>query len=132
MVPMFTSEAVTRGIRVHVESEYAPERSDPARNEWFFLYTVRITNEGGEAVQLLTRHWIITDGTGHVEEVRGPGVVGKQPVLKPGESFEYTSGCPLSTPFGVMEGTYQMVSQAGERFDARIAPFTLSEPYTVH
>jgi ApaG protein len=129
---MFTSEAVTRGIRVHVESEYAPERSDPARNEWFFLYTVRITNEGGEAVQLLTRHWIITDGTGHVEEVRGPGVVGKQPVLKPGESFEYTSGCPLSTPFGVMEGTYQMVSQAGERFDARIAPFTLSEPYTVH
>ena len=84
------------------------------------------------AVQLLTRHWLITDGTGHVEEVRGPGVVGKQPTLKPGESFEYTSGCPLGTPFGVMEGTYQMVTQAGERFDARIAPFTLSEPYTVH
>lgn len=132
MVPMFTSEAVTRGVRVHVESEYAPERSDPARKEWFFLYTVRITNEGAEVVQLLTRHWIITDGTGHVEEVRGPGVVGKQPVLKPGESFEYTSGCPLSTPFGVMEGTYQMISQAGEQFDAKIAPFTLSEPYTVH
>jgi ApaG protein len=129
---MFTSEAVTRGVRVHVESEYAPERSDPARNEWFFLYTVRITNEGAEAVQLLTRHWIITDGTGHVEEVRGPGVVGKQPVLEPGQSFEYTSGCPLSTPFGVMEGTYQMVAQGGERFDAKIAPFTLSEPYTVH
>jgi ApaG protein len=129
---MFTSEAVTRGVRVHVESEYAPERSEPARNEWFFLYTVRITNEGAEAVQLLTRHWIITDGTGHVEEVRGPGVVGKQPVLEPGQSFEYTSGCPLSTPFGVMEGTYQMVAQGGERFDAKIAPFTLSEPYTVH
>jgi ApaG protein len=132
MVSMFTSEAVTRGVRVHVESEYAPERSDPARKEWFFLYTVRITNEGAEVVQLLTRHWIITDGTGHVEEVRGPGVVGKQPVLKPGESFEYTSGCPLATPFGVMEGTYQMISQAGEQFDAKIAPFTLSEPYTVH
>lgn len=129
---MFTSEAVTRNVRVHVESEYAPERSDPSRNEWFFLYTVRITNEGGEVVQLLTRHWVITDGTGHVEEVRGPGVVGKQPILKPGESFEYTSGCPLSTPFGVMEGTYQMVTQGGERFDAKVAAFTLSEPYTVH
>jgi ApaG protein len=129
---MFTSEAVTRGVRVQVESEYAPDRSDPARNEWFFLYTIRITNEGSETVQLLTRHWIITDGTGHVEEVRGPGVVGKQPVLAPGESFEYTSGCPLSTPFGVMEGTYQMTTAGGERFDAKVAPFTLSEPYTVH
>jgi ApaG protein len=132
MVTMFTSEAVTRGVRVYVESEYAPERSEPARNEWFFLYTVRISNEGSDTVQLLTRHWIITDGAGHIEEVRGPGVVGKQPVLKPGDSFEYTSGCPLSTPFGVMEGTYQMISEAGERFDAKIAPFTLSEPYTVH
>jgi ApaG protein len=129
---MFTSEAVTRGVRVYVESEYAPERSEPTRNEWFFLYTVRISNEGAEVVQLLTRHWVITDGTGHVEEVRGPGVVGKQPILKPGESFEYTSGCPLSTPFGVMEGTYQMVTGSGERFDAKVAPFTLSEPYTVH
>jgi ApaG protein len=129
---MFTSEAVTRGVRVYVESEYAPERSEPSRNEWFFLYTVRISNEGSETVQLLTRHWVITDGTGHVEEVRGPGVVGKQPILKPGESFEYTSGCPLSTPFGVMEGTYQMIAESGERFDAKIAPFTLSEPYTVH
>ncbi|CAN5418853.1 Co2+/Mg2+ efflux protein ApaG [soil metagenome] len=129
---MFTSEAVTRGVHVYVESEYAPERSEPTRNEWFFLYTVRISNEGAEVVQLLTRHWVITDGTGHVEEVRGPGVVGKQPILKPGESFEYTSGCPLSTPFGVMEGTYQMVTGSGERFDAKVAPFTLSEPYTVH
>lgn len=132
MVWMFTSEAVTRGVRVQVESEYAPDRSNPAQQEWFFLYTIRITNESAEAVQLLTRHWIITDGTGHVEEVRGPGVVGKQPILAPGESFEYTSGCPLSTPFGVMEGTYQMVAKSGERFDAKIAPFTLSEPYTVH
>ena len=129
---MFVSEAVTRGVRVRVESEYAPDRSKPSKNQWFFLYTVTISNEGSEVVQLLTRHWIITDGTGHVEEVRGPGVVGKQPRLKPGESFEYTSGCPLATPFGVMEGTYQMVTESGERFDAKVAPFTLSEPYTVH
>ena len=126
------SEAVTRGVRVKVESEYAPDRSDPSKNQWFFLYAVTITNEGRETVQLLTRHWIIKDGTGHIEEVRGPGVVGKQPILKPGESFEYTSGCPLGTPFGVMEGTYQMTTEGGERFDAAIAPFTLSEPYTVH
>ena len=129
---MFTSEATTRSVRVRVESEYAPDRSQPCKNQWFFLYTVTISNEGVETLQLLTRHWVITDGTGHVEEVRGPGVVGKQPTLRPGESFEYTSGCPLATPFGVMEGSYQMMSEAGERFDVKIAPFTLSEPYTVH
>ena len=129
---MFTSEAVTRGVRVQVESQYDAERSDPARSQWFFLYTIRITNEAPETVQLLTRHWVITDGTGKVEEVRGPGVVGKQPTLKSGESFEYTSGCPLNTPFGVMEGTYQMATENGDHFDAKIAPFTLSEPYTVH
>jgi ApaG protein len=129
---MFISEALTRGVRVRVQSEYSADQSAPSKNQWFFLYTVTISNEGAETVQLLTRHWIITDGTGHIEEVRGPGVVGKQPTIKPGESFEYTSGCPLSTPFGVMEGTYQMVTQSGERFEAKIAPFTLSEPYTVH
>jgi ApaG protein len=129
---MFNSEAVTRGVRVGVESVYSPEQSNPPQNKWFFLYTVTISNGGAETVQLLTRHWLITDGTGHIEEVRGPGVVGKQPILKPGESFEYTSGCPLNTAFGVMEGTYQMVTENGERFDAVIAPFTLSEPYTVH
>jgi len=129
---MFTSEAVTRGVRVQVRSEYSPEQSQPSKNQWFFLYTITIVNEGSETVQLLTRHWIITDGTGHVEEVRGPGVVGKQPILKPGESFEYTSGCPLSTPFGMMQGTYQMITEHGDRFDAVVAPFTLSEPYTVH
>ncbi|HEU4938114.1 MAG TPA: Co2+/Mg2+ efflux protein ApaG [Vicinamibacterales bacterium] len=129
---MFISEALTRGVRIKVQSEYSADQSAPAKNQWFFLYTVTISNEGLETVQLLTRHWIITDGTGHIEEVRGPGVVGKQPTIKPGESFEYTSGCPLSTPFGVMEGTYQMVTQSGDRFDAKIAPFTLSEPYTVH
>jgi ApaG protein len=129
---MFISEALTRSVRIKVQSEYSADQSAPAKNQWFFLYTVTISNEGLETVQLLTRHWIITDGTGHIEEVRGPGVVGKQPTIKPGESFEYTSGCPLSTPFGVMEGTYQMVTQSGDRFDAKIAPFTLSEPYTVH
>ena len=128
---MFSSDAVTRGIRVHVVAEYAASQSRPSQNKWFFLYTVTISNEGDEPVQLLTRHWIITDGTGQVEEVRGPGVVGKQPRLEPGESFEYTSGCPLGTPFGVMEGTYQMVSESGVHFDAKIAPFTLSEPYSV-
>src|SRR5205807_8023281 len=86
---MFTSEAVTRGVRVHAQSEYAAERSQPSQNQWFFLYTITISNEGPETVQLLTRHWIITDGTGHIEEVRGPGVIGKQPVLSPGES----TGC---------------------------------------
>ena len=130
---MFTSEASTRGIRVAVVSEYAPERSRPHEQQWFFLYTITITNQGSQTVQLLSRHWIITDGGGKVEEVRGPGVVGQQPVLGPGESFTYTSGCPLTTPFGTMEGTYQMVSpDTSERFDVKIAPFQLSEPYTVH
>jgi ApaG protein len=129
---MSTSEAVTRSIRVRVEAQYSAERSSPGSQQWFFLYTVTIANESDETVQLMTRHWIITDGNSHVEEVKGPGVVGEQPVLGPGESFTYTSGCPLPTPYGMMEGTYQMVTGGGEQFDARIAPFTLSEPYTVH
>jgi len=129
---MFTSEAVTRQVRVSVSSEYSPERSKPADTQWFFVYTITIANEGAVPVQLLTRHWIITDGAGHIEEVKGPGVVGQQPTLAPGETFTYTSGCPLSTPFGMMQGTYQMVTKDGEPFDATIAPFTLSEPYTVH
>lgn len=129
---MSTSTAVTRNVRVQVRCKYAPERSNPAAHRWFFVYTITITNEGEETVQLMTRHWVITDGDNHVEEVRGPGVVGEQPVLSPGESFTYSSGCPLRTPFGMMEGTYQMVTTSGEGFDARIAPFALSEPYTVH
>jgi ApaG protein len=129
---MFTSEAVTRGIRVHVKSTFDADRSRPTQKQWFFLYTIRISNEGTDTVQLMTRHWIITDATGHVEEVRGPGVVGEQPILAPGDAFEYTSGCPLSTAFGTMKGTYQMVTRDGERFDAEIAEFELSEPYTVH
>jgi ApaG protein len=129
---MPTSEAVTQSVRVRVECEYAPDRSAPAARHWFFLYTITIANEGDETVQLMTRHWSITDGNGDMREVRGPGVVGEQPVLPPGESFTYTSGCALTTPFGTMEGTYQMVTPGGESFDVRIAPFTLSEPYTVH
>jgi ApaG protein len=117
---------------VAVVSEYAADQSRPQDQHWFFVYTITIRNEGPEAVQLIARHWIITDASGRVEEVRGPGVVGEQPVLEPHESFTYTSGCPLKTSFGTMEGTYQMVTQSGEAFDATIAPFTLSEPYTVH
>lgn len=127
-----TSEAVTRGVRVEVESKYHSDRSAPFQQQWFFSYTVRITNEGHEKVQLISRHWIITDETGHVEEVRGPGVVGEQPVLAPGESFQYASFCPLPTPSGVMRGTYQMVTANGTHFDIEIAPFALREPYTVH
>lgn len=129
---MFTSEAITQGIRVHVTSHYSAEHSQPFQNEWFFLYTIEISNQSEKTVQLISRHWIITDADNRVKEVRGLGVVGKQPVLAPGESFEYTSGCPLSTAFGSMRGTYQMVTADGGRFDVEVAPFALTEPYTVH
>jgi ApaG protein len=127
---MSSSEATTRNIRVSVHAQYDPGRSSPQQSQWFFLYTVSVTNEGRDTVQLMSRHWVITDAMGKVEEVQGPGVVGKQPVLAPGQSFEYTSGCPLTTPFGSMHGTYQMVNQAAEKFDIEIAPFTLTEPYS--
>lgn len=127
-----SSEAVTNNVRVEVESQYSPEQSQPFQNQWFFHYTVRITNEGDETVQLLSRHWTITDATGHAKEVEGPGVVGEQPVLAPGESFNYTSGCELNTSTGIMRGTYQMVDEDGGYFDVEIAPFALHEPYTVH
>src|ERR1700687_1653999 len=129
---MSSSEAITKNIRVRVRAQYDSSRSSPQQSQWFFLYTVNITNEGIGKVQLMSRHWIINDGMGKVEEVQGPGVVGKQPVLAPGQSFEYTSGCPLTTPFGSMHGTYQMVNQADEKFDIEIAPFTLTEPYSVN
>lgn len=127
-----TSEAVTRGVRVSVKARFSQARSEPLRNLWFFLYTIEITNESSDTVQLISRHWTITDADKIVEEVRGLGVIGQQPTLNPGESFEYTSGCPLKTPFGTMHGTYQMVTTEGDRFDATVAPFTLSEPYTIH
>ena len=129
---MPASETVTRGIRISVETQYDPTRSSPQQSQWFFLYTIRITNEGPTTAQLMTRHWIITDATGHVEEVKGPGVVGEQPVLAQGQSFEYTSGCPLTTPFGSMRGSYQMTTSDGERFDAEIAEFILREPHAMH
>ncbi len=129
---MFTSDAVTQGIRVQVVSRYDPSRSNPHQNQWFFLYTVTLTNEGSITTQLISRHWIITNANGKVEEVQGPGVVGEQPILAPGQSFEYTSGCPLPTSFGTMHGTYQMITAKGEQFDATIAPFTLSEPHALH
>ena len=129
---MSASDAVTRGVRIRVQSQYLAERSDPDENRWFYVYQVNIANEGTETVKLESRHWIITDARGHVEDVKGPGVVGEQPVLHPGEAFEYVSGCPLGTSFGVMHGSYQMVTDGGERFDAEIAPFALGEPTTVH
>jgi ApaG protein len=128
----FSSDAVTRGIHVHVEPQFDPHRSQPAARRWFFLYTVTIENQGDETVQLRSRHWVITDGASRVEEVRGPGVVGEQPVLEPGQSFSYTSGCPLPTDVGKMEGSYQMVTSGGESFDIEIAPFTLCAPGLVH
>ena len=128
---MSSSEAVTRGVRVEVRTEYDPSRSIPERSRWFYLYTVEISNEGSETVQLLSRHWVITDANGHVEEVKGPGVVGEKPVLGEGESFEYTSGCPLTTPYGSMQGSYQMVTEGGERFDAEIAEFALVQAQSI-
>ena len=126
------SEAVTNDIRVEVLSRYSPENSRPFQEAWLFEYTVRITNQGLETVQLVSRHWIITDALEHTEEVKGPGVVGEQPVLAPGESFKYSSWCPLKTPTGVMRGTYQMLGARGNQFDIEIAPFALRAPYTVN
>lgn len=126
------SEAVTSGIRVEVIARHTPEHSQPMQGKWVFQYTVRITNESTETVQLVSRHWIITDALENTETVIGPGVVGKQPVLAPGESFKYSSWCPLKTPTGKMHGTYQLTRSNGEQFDIVIAPFALRAPYTVH
>lgn len=129
---MVDSEATTRDIRITVHSHYVPERSQPTQGRWFFSYRIRISNLGSVPVQLLNRHWVITDAHGQVEEVRGPGVIGEQPVMAPGESFEYTSFCPLATPFGTMEGSYEMVTEEGEHFWARVDQFTLSQPLAVN
>ena len=126
------SEAITHHVRVEVLARFSPENSQPQNSQWVFQYTVRITNQGAETVQLLSRHWIITAALDQVREVRGPGVIGEQPVLAPGQSFQYSSWCPLTTPTGTMHGTYQMVRPGGEQFDIEIAPFALAAPYTVH
>jgi ApaG protein len=126
------SAAVTRGIRVEVESFYDSERSSPQESYYFFAYHVRISNVDSETVQLVSREWFITDGNGEEQRVQGPGVVGEQPVLARGESFEYTSFCPLPTTVGSMHGSYRMVYQNGEGFEAAIAPFSLAVPHAVN
>jgi ApaG protein len=126
------SDCTTRGVRVQVAPCFHPERSDPRHSRWFFSYTVTVSNVGAEPVRLKSRHWVITDATGHEEHVRGPGVVGEQPRLAPGASFEYTSFCPLPTPFGAMRGSYRMELDHGESFDAVISPFALEDPSQVN
>lgn len=126
------SHAETRGVRVLVESRFLEEQSHPAADRYAFAYRVRIENVGTEVVQLRTRHWVITDSLKHVEEVRGPGVIGEQPTLRPGQAFEYTSGAILRTQRGSMKGSYQMVTEGGDHFDATIAEFALERPYSLN
>ena len=126
------SDTTTRGIRIQVRSEFLPDRSSPREGQFWFQYHVRIANIGEEVAQLISREWIITNAEGEVEKVKGPGVVGEQPVLPPGGSFEYSSFCPLKTPVGSMQGSYQMVTANGEQFDAMIAPFTLAVPNSLN
>ena len=124
-----SSNTLTRGVRIVAQPRYVPDQSDPEAKRYFFAYHITIRNQGEQTVQLISRHWVITNGEGQVEEVRGPGVVGYQPVLKPGEEFEYTSGCPLTTPVGTMHGEFNMIVQgSGEKFDAKIEPFRLAVP----
>lgn len=122
--------ATTRNIRVTVSPRFHAERSSPADGQYFWAYTIQIANVGQEVVQLKTRHWRITDGLGRMQEVRGAGVVGEQPILQPGEEFEYTSGVPLPTPSGFMAGSYGMVTDRGERFDVAVPTFSLDNPDT--
>jgi ApaG protein len=126
------STATTEGFRISVSTQYVANQSAPQSKRYVFAYTIRIENSGSVTAQLKSRHWIITDGNGKVEEVRGPGVIGQQPLLRPGEHFEYTSGCVLETPRGTMRGTYQMKCPDGRAFDAAIAPFDLTLPYSLN
>jgi ApaG protein len=130
--PITTSEALTEGLRVAVRARYSAAHSDPQAGNWFFVYTIRLSNEGSSKLKLLSRHWLINDSTGRAEEVRGPGVIGEQPELDPGEEFEYTSGCPLPTPFGSMQGRYEIAREDGSTFEAEIAKFELREPRALH
>lgn len=126
------STTTTEGIRITVETRPLPERTSPAAEQYAFAYTIRIENVGDRPAQLLERHWVITDALGKVEEVRGPGVVGRQPRLDPGQSFEYTSWVALRTSFGSMRGSYAMVRPDGSSFAARIGEFALAPPHAVH
>jgi ApaG protein len=125
-------DAAKYAISVEAHAAYVADQSDPSRNHYVFAYTITLTNTGTVAAQLVSRHWIITDSDHHVQEVKGAGVVGQQPRLKPGESFEYTSGANLSTPVGTMRGSYQMLAEDGHAFDAEIPSFTLSVPRVLH
>lgn len=127
-----SSNSTTDGIKITVRAVYVPEQSSPRMHRYVFAYTVNIANEGPAPAQLKSRHWVITDAEGRIEEVRGPGVVGQQPLLNPGDQFEYTSGCVLTTPRGEMRGTYQMHRPDGSAFDATIAPFDLILPYSLN
>ena len=119
-------------IEIHPMPQYIPEQSDPENDRYIFAYTITIKNVGSVAAQLVSRHWIITDGNNEVQEVRGLGVVGKQPLLQPGESFQYTSGSSLTTAIGTMKGTYQMVAEDGTHFEAVIPEFVLASPRALH
>ena len=119
-------------VKIKVSSKFLPERSNPLKSKFFFSYAVNIHNTANKTIQLLSRYWRITDGNGNVEEIRGPGVVGKQPFIKSGDSFEYTSYCPLPTNFGVMHGHFEMVGDNGKKFKAKIDPFRLSIPHSVN
>ncbi len=131
MKALFANEAETRGIVVRVAVSYLPEQSEPQRGRWFWSYHIRIENEGPQTVQLLTRHWIITDGRGARHSVEGEGVVGEQPVIAPGASFDYVSGCPLATPSGSMQGSYRMIGEDGDSFDVAIPKFALLAPAVI-
>jgi ApaG protein len=126
------SETISHKIRINVETNYIEAQSDPGKHQYFFSYTITISNAGTVPARLLSRHWIITDANGQVQEVRGDGVVGEQPYLKPNEGFQYTSGTVLETPVGSMRGTYLMVDDDGTNFDAEIPMFTLSVPLVLH
>jgi ApaG protein len=130
MKALFPYDHSERGVTVRVSVSYLPEQSEPAHGRWFWAYHIRIENEGDQAVQLLTRHWMITDGRGDRHDVRGEGVVGDQPLIEPGESYDYVSGCPLQTPNGAMEGSYGMIGEDGIAFDAPIPRFPLLAPAT--
>ncbi len=132
MKALFPNAATTDGVTVRVSVSYLPEQSEPERGRWFWAYHIRLENEGDESVQLLTRHWVITDGRGARHSVEGEGVVGEQPVIEPGASFDYVSGCPLATPSGAMQGSYQMVREDGAIFAVEIPRFVLLAPAVLH